>query len=137
MTSEQALPMHLRLKRAYEAATSDDGMRILVDRLWPRGLTKSSAAIDRWLREIAPTTVLRQWFGHNPERWAEFRRRYTQELRQQAVVLDEIRQLAKEGPVTLVYSAHDQEHNQAVVLREILLKTKKSGQARLDRTRAA
>jgi uncharacterized protein YeaO (DUF488 family) len=111
----------IRLKRAYEHPAAGDGLRILVDRLWPRGVSKAGAAIDRWEKEIAPSTELRKWFGHDPERWDEFRRRYTQELHQHAAVLGELRELACEAPITLVYAAHDEAHNDAVVLREVLL----------------
>lgn len=112
---------HVRLKRAYERPAADDGTRILVDRLWPRGLSRSEVAIDRWMKEIAPSTELRRWFGHDPQKWPEFRRRYRDELRQHKALLDEIRSLAKTSTVTLVFSAHDEEHNDAVVLREVLL----------------
>ena len=113
---------HLRLKRAYEPAEEDDGVRILIDRLWPRGVSKAKAALDDWMKEIAPSTELRKWFGHDPERWPEFRRRYKAELRQHSPELDRIRALAKKHTVTLVYSAHDEAHNDATVLRDILLK---------------
>ena len=116
----------IRLKRVYESTSSEDGMRILVDRLWPRGLRKEDAAVDRWLKEIAPSTELRQWFGHDPVRWPEFRRRYTAELRQHTTMLDKTRELAKQGTVTLVFGAHDEQHNNAVVLREVLLKGSKA-----------
>lgn len=112
---------HLRLKRAYEAAESSDGLRILVDRLWPRGLSKDKAALDDWLKDIAPSTELRRWFGHDPERWKEFQRRYREELKQHGEALEHLRGLAKKKTVTLVYSAHDEEHNDAVVLKEVLL----------------
>jgi len=112
---------HLRLKRAYEPVDADDGVRILVDRLWPRGLSKEKAALDEWQKEIAPSTQLRQWFGHDPDRWPEFRRRYRAELQQHGEGLDRIRALARKRTVTLVYSAHDTEHNDAIVLREELL----------------
>jgi uncharacterized protein YeaO (DUF488 family) len=112
---------HVKLKRAYEPAGPGDGTRILVDRLWPRGLSKAEAAVDRWLKEIAPSTELRQWFGHDPARWPEFRRRYAQELRQHAAVLDEVRALAREDTVTLVYGARDETHNDAVALKDVLL----------------
>jgi uncharacterized protein YeaO (DUF488 family) len=111
---------HLRLKRAYEPAAPDDGKRILVDRLWPRGLSKDKAALDDWIKEIAPSTELRKWFGHDPARWAEFQRRYRIELRQHGVLLDRIRSLAKTQTVTLLYAARDEEHNDAVVLRDVL-----------------
>lgn len=112
---------HLRLKRAYEPAESDDGMRILIDRLWPRGLSKANAALDDWIKDVAPSTGLRKWFGHDPARWAEFQRRYRAELHEQSEALDRIRTLARERVVTLVYSAHDEQHNDAVVLRAVLL----------------
>ena len=88
---------HVRLKRAYEPAAPEDGVRVLVNRLWPRGLRKAGAAIDRWMKDIAPSTQLRQWFGHDPERWPAFYRRYTKELQQQAVAVDELRELARGG----------------------------------------
>jgi uncharacterized protein YeaO (DUF488 family) len=112
---------NIRLKRVYEPAAPADGRRILVDRLWPRGLKKADAAIDRWMKQVAPSTELRKWFGHAPERWPEFRRRYSEELRGKKALLDELRALAREGPVTLLYAAHDSEHNDAVALRELLL----------------
>jgi len=111
---------HLRLKRAYESPAPDDGKRILVDRLWPRGLSKDRAALDDWIKDIAPSTELRKWFGHDPARWAEFQRRYKIELRQHGAELDRIRSLAKKQTVTLLYAARDEEHNDAVVLRDVL-----------------
>ena len=93
----------------------------MVDRLWPRGIKKADAAIDLWMKEVAPSTGLRQWFGHETDRWQEFRRRYVDELRQKPELVDELRALAGKGPITLVFGAHDQTHNDAVVLREILL----------------
>jgi uncharacterized protein YeaO (DUF488 family) len=111
----------IRLKRAYEPASSDDGTRILVDRLWPRGVRKAEAGIDRWVRELAPSTELRRWFGHEPARWQEFQRRYRAELSRQPGLLDEIRALARNGRVTLVYAARDEAHNDAVVLRDVLM----------------
>jgi len=112
---------HLRLKRAYEPAEPEDGIRVLVDRLWPRGLSKARAALDGWMKDIAPSIELRQWFGHDPARWTEFRRRYRLELRQHDQELERIRALAGTQTVTLVYGAHDAEHNDAIVLREALL----------------
>jgi uncharacterized protein YeaO (DUF488 family) len=112
--------LNIRLKRAYEAPSAEDGLRVLVDRLWPRGLGKSEAAIDRWLKEVAPSSELRRWFGHDPRKWDEFRRKYQAELSGQGELLRELRQAAREGPLTLVYSARDQEHNQAVVRRDVL-----------------
>jgi uncharacterized protein YeaO (DUF488 family) len=121
MTRSSFPASHLRLKRAYEPAEPDDGVRILVDRLWPRGVSKARAALDDWMKDVAPSTELRQWFGHDPARWAEFRRRYRVELRQHGQELDRIRALARRQTVTLVYGAHDEEHNDAIVLREVLL----------------
>lgn len=112
----------VKLKRAYETPTADDGIRVLVDRLWPRGIKKSEAAIDHWLKELAPSTDLRKWFGHDPARWVEFRRRYMAEIEEHSDELDRLRALMAEGTVTLVYSAHDETHNDAVVLEEMLLK---------------
>jgi uncharacterized protein YeaO (DUF488 family) len=112
---------HLRLKRAYEPPQRKDGRRILVDRLWPRGVSKAEAGIDEWLKELAPSTDLRKWFGHDPDRWDEFRRRYAEEIKAHADLLAHLRDLARRGTVTLVYSARDTLHNDAVVLREVLL----------------
>ncbi len=111
----------IRLKRAYQPAAADDGARILVDRLWPRGLKKFDAAIDRWLKDIAPSTALRQWFAHDPARWLEFRRRYAAEIRRHPDQLAELRAIARKGPVTLIFSARDELRNDAVVLRNVLL----------------
>lgn len=125
MTTPHFPVSHLRLKRAYEPASPDDGTRILVDRLWPRGVSKEKAALNEWIKEIAPSTELRQWFGHDPERWPEFQRRYRAELHQHTEELDRIRALAKKQRVTLVYSAHDEEHNDAIVLKDVLLEETK------------
>ena len=114
------MPIHI--KRVYEKAERDDGARILVDRLWPRGLSKDSVRMDDWLRDIAPSDSLRKWYGHKPERWPQFRRRYSEELREHAAELDELRDLARHDPVTLVFGARDEIHNDAVVLRELLLR---------------
>jgi uncharacterized protein YeaO (DUF488 family) len=111
----------VKLKRAYEKPTADDGTRVLVDRLWPRGVKKADAAIDYWAKELAPSTELRKWFGHEPARWEEFRRRYSAEIHRHGDELDRLRDLARKGAVMLVYGAHDEAHNDAVVLREILL----------------
>jgi uncharacterized protein YeaO (DUF488 family) len=121
MTDSSIPASHLRLKRAYEAAEPDDGVRILIDRLWPRGVSKARAALDDWIKEVAPSTDLRKWFGHDPARWSEFQRRYRAELSEQSAALDRIRALARTQVVTLVYSAHDEQHNDAVVLRQVLL----------------
>lgn len=111
----------VRIKRAYEPPSPHDGARVLVDRLWPRGLKKADAGISQWMKEIAPSNELRKWFGHDPTRWEEFRRRYKAELAKKRELVGQLRELAREGPLTLVYSAHDEAHNQAVVLRETLL----------------
>jgi uncharacterized protein YeaO (DUF488 family) len=115
---------NVRLKRAYEPKDDADGTRILVDRLWPRGVSKVDAAVDQWMKEIAPSSELRKWFGHDPDRWEEFCRRYGEELHQSTELLRQLRSLARQGPVTLVYSAHDEVHNDAIVLRDILLRRK-------------
>jgi uncharacterized protein YeaO (DUF488 family) len=112
--------MDVRLKRAYEAASADDGYRVLVDRLWPRGVSRKETQLDQWYKDLAPSTELREWFGHEPGRFPEFRRRYIDELRVNAPRLRELRRRARLGTVTLVYSAHDSEHNDAVVLAEVL-----------------
>lgn len=112
---------NIRLKRAYEPPATSDGRRILVDRLWPRGISKADAAIDRWMKDIAPSTELREWFGHDAERWPEFQRRYALEVRKHREQLAELRRLARKDPLTLVYSARDEAHNDAVALRQVLL----------------
>lgn len=112
---------HVKLKRAYEPAATTDGTRILIDRLWPRGVKKADAAIDQWVKDIAPSTALRKWFGHDPARWTEFRRRYAVEVHQHPHQLDALRTRARQGPITLVFSAHDELHNDAVALRGFLL----------------
>lgn len=114
--------MTLLLKRAYEPTDANDGFRILVDRLWPRGVSKSSAHIDLWLKEVAPSTDLRKWFGHEPSKWKEFRERYFAELRNNSEALKQITEKAQRGVVTLVYSAKDEKHNQALALKEYLEK---------------
>ncbi len=111
---------HIQLKRAYEPPSRDDGVRVLVDRLWPRGLRKADAGIDHWLKDVAPSHELRRWFGHDPERWREFRRRYKAELKRNREAVDALRAIARQGRITLVYAAHDEAHNQAVVLKELL-----------------
>jgi uncharacterized protein YeaO (DUF488 family) len=115
-------PAHvdIRLKRAYAPAEDGDGTRVLVDRLWPRGVKKDEAAIAHWFRDLAPSTELRRWFGHDADRWNEFQRRYRKELRQHAEQLDELLHLARKGTLTLVFGARDEEHNDAVVLRRVL-----------------
>lgn len=110
----------VQLKRAYEPPSPRDGTRVLVDRIWPRGVRKNRARIDAWLRDVAPSTALRQWFGHDPVRWSEFRRRYRAELKRHKECLAELRAIARKGPITLVFGARDERHNQAVVLKELL-----------------
>src|SRR4051812_44377850 len=105
----------VRTKRVYDPKAADDGTRILVDRLWPRGLTKAEVALDLWLRDVAPTTPLRRWFAHRPDRWEEFARRYVLELRSSPAV-EQLRFLSRAGPVTLLYAARDRERNEAAVL---------------------
>jgi uncharacterized protein YeaO (DUF488 family) len=112
--------MDVRLKRAYEPPAATDGYRVLIDRLWPRGVARRAARLDEWARELAPSTELRRWFAHDPARFAEFRHRYTVELSEQEGKLRELRRRAREGTLTLVYSARDAEHNDAVVLAELL-----------------
>ena len=111
----------IRIKRTYEPRAGGDGRRILVERLWPRGMRKEALQVHAWLKEVAPSTQLRKWFGHRPERWREFRRRYKKELRANAAAWSPILDASKRGTVTLLYSAHDLEHNGAVVLREFLM----------------
>ena len=112
--------MDIRLKRAYEPVQPADGYRLLVDRIWPRGVSRERAKLDEWAQELAPSPELRKWFGHRPERFDEFRRRYLEELRHHRARLTELRRRAREEKLTLVYSARDAEHNQAVVLAEAL-----------------
>ena len=113
--------MDIQRKRAYDPAGPTDGYRVLIDRLWPRGLSRNQAKLDDWEKELAPSTELRQWFGHDPGRFEEFRRRYIDELRSQRPRLTALRRrAARHGTLTLVYSAHDTAHNDAVVLAEVL-----------------
>jgi uncharacterized protein YeaO (DUF488 family) len=112
--------MPVQIKRVYEPASSNDGDRVLIDRLWPRGVSRQNAKLDEWVKELAPSTELRQWFGHDPRRFEEFRRRYIEELRHERSRLTALRRRARDGTLTLVYSAHDTEHNDAVVLAQIL-----------------
>ena len=107
-------------KRVYDLPCKDDGYRVLVDRLWPRGLGKSEAEIDAWLKDVAPSHELRRWFNHDPEKWSEFKSRYFQELAKKEKILQELRSKAAVGPVTLLYGAKDSEHNNAVALKEYL-----------------
>jgi uncharacterized protein YeaO (DUF488 family) len=112
--------MEVRLKRVYEKSAEEDGTRILVDRLWPRGLTKQKANVDIWLKEIAPSTELRKWFHHDPEKWTEFKKRYLLELKRRKEQIELLKKQLGKGTVTLVYGAKDEEHNEALVLKELL-----------------
>jgi uncharacterized protein YeaO (DUF488 family) len=118
--SDHAGAMDVRIKRAYEPADAADGYRVLIDRLWPRGVSKAEAGIDEWCRDLAPSAELRRWFGHDPARFVEFRTRYVDELRHRRAALGVLRRRARGGPLTLVYGARDEEHNDAVVLRGVL-----------------
>ena len=115
----------ISIKRAYEPAAAADGRRILAERLWPRGLRKEALKIDRWMREVAPSTPLRKWFGHDPAKWAEFQKRYAAELEASPEPWMELLRLAKAGPVTLLYSSRDAEHNNVVALRNYLERKRK------------
>ena len=128
--SKRIAAENIKLKRAYDSAGSGDGTRILIDRLWPRGVRKAEAAIDLWAKDIAPSTALRRWFGHDPARWQDFRRRYSDEIHRRRDLLDELRTLARKGRITLVFAAHDEIHNDAVVLRDILLGRSTVGKSR-------
>ena len=110
--------MTLQIKRVYEKPDPKDGFRILVDRLWPRGLTKEKAAVDLWLKNIAPSTELRKWFAHDPEKWKEFQKKYLKELKENKEAADTLKENLKKGPVTLLYAAKDEAHNEAQVLKD-------------------
>jgi uncharacterized protein YeaO (DUF488 family) len=112
--------MRIVTKRVYEAATRDDGFRVLVDRVWPRGMSKEEAAVDLWDKELAPSTELRKWFNHDPARWEEFQRRYRKELEGRKAALEDLASKAGQRKLTLVFGARDTEHNQAIVLRDVL-----------------
>ena len=110
----------IKLKRAYEKPSSNDGLRILVERLWPRGLTKERAAVDLWLKDVAPSAELRKWFGHDPARWEQFQKRYWKELEEKGEAVQSLKQKTKQDTVTLVYAARDEEHNGALALKRFL-----------------
>ena len=112
--------MNITLKRVYEQPTKSDGKRILVDRLWPRGLTKEKAKVDVWLKEIAPSTELRKWFNHEPSKWPEFKKRYRTEMHNNAKAISVLKDYLASGKVTIVYGAKDEEHNEALVIKEYL-----------------
>jgi uncharacterized protein YeaO (DUF488 family) len=117
-----AAPAQVRVRRVYEAPDPADGRRVLVDRLWPRGLSRSRAALDEWLKTVAPSDELRRWYGHQPEKFATFRQRYEQELRspERSAAVDHLRELARQGPLTLLTATRDAGHSEAAVLAELL-----------------
>ena len=119
-TKAESRNMTIKIKRVYEQPDKDDGIRILVDRLWPRGLTKEKASVDLWLKDIAPSTELRKWFRHDPDKWKNFRGRYETEIRHKKDLIKVLEDKAKRGAVTLVYGARDEEHNEALVLKQFL-----------------
>lgn len=124
--------MTIRIKRAYEAAAAGDGPRFLVERLWPRGVKKTDLPLEGWLKDVAPSTGLRQWYAHEVAKWPQFRQRYLAELRSHAAAAEPLLAAARRGTVTLIYAAHDEEHNGAVVLKQFLesrLRHKTSGRA--------
>lgn len=112
---------HIRIKRAYDPPLDTDGTRILIDRLWPRGVKKEALALGQWMKELAPSNELRQWYGHEPALWPEFRRRYAAELHPHLALFESLRALARQGTITLIYSARNETQNNAVALREFLL----------------
>ena len=114
--------MHIKIKRVYEQPDKKDGERILVDRLWPRGLTKEKASVDLWLKEIAPSRELRKWFAHDPKKWKSFRGRYETEISHKEDLIKVLKQKAREGTITLIYGARDEKHNEALVLKQFLEK---------------
>ncbi len=121
----KAIATMIKLKRAYEAASKDDGLRVLVERLWSRGVSKQKAQIDLWLKSLAPSTELRQWYGHDPARWPQFRKRYRAELKGKGDVLALLKYVTEGRTVTFVYAASDEERNSAVALKELLERGKK------------
>lgn len=120
---------NLKVKRIYEAPDPGDGTRVFVDRLWARGLTKEKAALDLWLKDAGPTTELRKWFAHDPAKWEEFQKRYRAELEENHEVIARLREEMRKGPVTLLYGARDQEHNEAIILRDFLIEHPARGKA--------
>jgi uncharacterized protein YeaO (DUF488 family) len=120
----------IKIKRIYDTPTPDDGIRILVDRLWPRGLSKEKAKVDLWLKEIAPSNELRKWYAHDPKKWAELRKRYFNDLDTKRELVNQIVQKMKEGDVTLLYSSKEEKINNAVALKEYIEKQKKGGEIR-------
>jgi uncharacterized protein YeaO (DUF488 family) len=111
----------IKLKRVYDKPAKDDGWRVLVDRLWPRGMTKEAAHLDAWMKDVAPTDALRKWFGHDPERWSAFQKKYRAELSKKKEFLAELKKMSKEhDTLTLLFGAKDEEHNEAIVLADVL-----------------
>ena len=110
----------LKIKRIYDPRSRDDGKRILVDRLWPRGIKKDEAKIDEWLKDIAPSDALRKWFAHDPDRWPAFREKYRKELKDKKDIVDRLRKDAKKGKITLLFSAKDRDHNNAAALKDVI-----------------
>lgn len=110
----------LQLKRAYDPRSASDGKRVLVERLWPRGLAKARAEVDLWLKDVAPSPELRKWFGHDPSKWLQFRRKYWKELKGRGEAIDVLRRMARDGTLTLVYAARDEQHNSALALKDFL-----------------
>lgn len=127
----------IRIKRAYEAPALEDGQRVLVERLWPRGVKKEALAVESWAKDVAPSTELRKWFAHQVERWEEFQRRYRAELDSNPAAWEPLRDAARRGALTLVYSAQDTEHNSAVVLRDYLEERMRPARGRPAQSRAA
>ena len=120
-------PDAIRLKRAYDDPSDDDGARVLVERLWPRGVKKADAALDRWLKEVSPSPELRKWYGHDRSKWSEFVERYRAELDEHTAELDELRAMAEQGRLTLVLASKDVEHSSAAILRDVLLEREPEG----------
>jgi uncharacterized protein YeaO (DUF488 family) len=114
--------MMVKIKRIYDSVSADDGRRIYIDRLWPRGMKKGDAVFDDWLKEVSPSGDLRKWFGHDPARWHEFKKRYAKELEEKKEVVGQLKRQARKGTITLLYSAKDREHNNAVAMKEMLEK---------------
>jgi uncharacterized protein YeaO (DUF488 family) len=127
--------MAVRLKRAYDDPSREDGTRVLVDRLWPRGVSKASARIDRWMKDIGPSAELRKWFGHDPARWEPFKKRYFAELDGKPDLVAELRRLGRRGTLTLVYGAKDERHNNAVALKAYLSRRGRRTSGRASRPR--
>lgn len=119
-SARKAVSIDVAIKRVYEAASPEDGERVLVDRIWPRGIAKEAAAVAEWMKEVGPSTELRKWFGHEPARWPEFQRRYRAELAEHDELIDALLERARAGRLTLVYSAKDEARNQAVVIADFL-----------------